>query len=182
MARITTFVGAPAGTWEITRIEAIAGAGLAMATHLCVVDGTQSDPPPMGAWQLRGATSHARYARRDDVTRLAGLQSGLGRSEATIAVLIPMTKSANWWELAQDERQVIFQESSHHTDIGMDYLPAVARRLYHCRDLGEPFDFLTWFEFAPENEAAFDRLLVRLRSTPEWRFVEREVEVRLRRA
>ncbi len=35
----------------------------------------------------------------------------------------------------------------------MRYLLAVARRLYHCRDLGEPFDFLTWFEYAPQDES-----------------------------
>ena len=43
----------------------------------------------------------------------------------------------------------------------------------------EPFDFLTWFEFAPADEPAFDRLLARLRATREWDFVEREVDVRL---
>jgi hypothetical protein len=60
----------------------------------------------------------------------------------------------------------------------------VARRLHHCRDLGdaEPFDFLTWFEFAPADGIAFDELLRRLRETEEWRYVEREVELRLRRA
>jgi hypothetical protein len=58
----------------------------------------------------------------------------------------------------------------------------VARKLHHSRDLGEPFDFLTWFEFSPRDEAAFDALLARLRSTEEWRYVEREVEVRLERA
>ncbi len=63
----------------------------------------------------------------------------------------------------------------------MDYLPQVARRLHHCRDLGEPFDFVTWFEFAPEHEALFDDLAVRLRATEERRYVEREVDVRLLR-
>ena len=63
----------------------------------------------------------------------------------------------------------------------MPYLPRVARRLYHCRDLGEPFDFLTWFEFAPEHEAAFDELTSMLRSREEWTFVDREVEIRLAR-
>ena len=52
---------------------------------------------------------------------------------------------------------------------------------YHSRDLGEPFDFLTWFEFAPQHDAAFDELLGMLRSTEEWRYVEREVEIRLSR-
>lgn len=49
------------------------------------------------------------------------------------------------------------------------------------RDLREPFDFLTWFEFAPENAQAFDDLPGTPRSREEWRFVDREVEIRLAR-
>ncbi len=108
-------------------------------------------------------------------------QEGLGRPQARLAALIPIRKSAAWWELAQDERRAIFEEQSHHTGIGLRYLPGVARQLYHARDLGEAFDFLTWFEFAPEHAQAFDDLLAALRSTVEWSFVEREVEIRLER-
>lgn len=63
----------------------------------------------------------------------------------------------------------------------MKYLPAVARRLHHCRDLGseEPFDFLTWFEYAPADSAAFDELVAALRETEEWTYVEREIDLRL---
>ncbi len=79
------------------------------------------------------------------------------------------------------ERRAIFEEQSHHTRIGLQYLPAVARRLHHCRDLSgsEPFDFLTWFEFAPELEESFNQMVAELRATPEWTYVEREVDVRL---
>ena len=64
----------------------------------------------------------------------------------------------------------------------MDYLPAIARRLHHCRDLdNQPFDFLTWFEFAPGHKADFDKLLARLRATREWTYVEREVDIRIER-
>jgi hypothetical protein len=63
----------------------------------------------------------------------------------------------------------------------MAYLPRIARRLYHARELGEAFDFLTWFEFAPEHAEAFDELVEILRSRAEWGYVEREVEVRLSR-
>ena len=56
-----------------------------------------------------------------------------------------------------------------------------ARRLYHARELGEPFDFLTWFEFAPEHGAAFEELVRRLRGTEEWTYVEREIDLRLAR-
>jgi len=95
--------------------------------------------------------------------------------------LILIAKSASWWDLAQDERRGIFETQSHHIRTGLRYLPAVAQRLYHSRDLGESFDFLTWFEFAPSAERAFDELVSNLRETEEWEFVEREVDIRLRR-
>ena len=44
---------------------------------------------------------------------------------------------------------------SRHIETGLRYVPAVARRLYQSRDLGEPFDFLTWFEYAPGDAADF---------------------------
>ena len=49
-----------------------------------------------------------------------------------------------------------------------------------CRpSLGNCTIAATWFEYAPDYEAAFDDLLTRLRATPEWAFVEREVDIRL---
>jgi hypothetical protein len=50
-----------------------------------------------------------------------------------------------------------------------------------CRDVSEhePFDFVTWFEYAPGDAAAFDDLLAELRVSEEWRYVDREVDVRL---
>ena len=45
----------------------------------------------------------------------------------------------------------------------------------------EPFDFLTWFEYAPEEAVRFEQLTHRLRETEEWSFVEREVDIRLSR-
>jgi hypothetical protein len=63
--------------------------------------------------------------------------------------------------------------------IGLEYLPAVARRLHHGRDLGEPFDFLTWFEYTPDDAKAFEELVARLRDTEEWSYVEREIDIRL---
>jgi hypothetical protein len=74
---------------------------------------------------------------------------------------------------------MIFEERSHHITIGLRYLPAVARRLYHCHDLGEPFDFLTWFEYAPADAEVFEELVGTLRETEEWTYVEREIDIRL---
>jgi Chlorite dismutase len=100
----------------------------------------------------------------------------------TLTGLIPISKGEAWWALAQDERRRIYEEQSRHTSIGMEFLPQIARRLHHGRDLGEPFDFLTWFEFAPEHEGFFDELLARLRASEEWRYVTREIDIRLSRA
>ena len=84
-----------------------------------------------------------------------------------------------WWELTQDERRMIFEERSHHIAVGLRYLPKIARRLYHCHDLGEPFDFLTWFEYAPTDGEVFEELVGTLRETEEWTYVEREIDIRL---
>ncbi|WP_260858790.1 chlorite dismutase family protein [Paraburkholderia sp. BCC1885] len=149
--------------------------------------GVYAQPNPhvqdAGRWMLRGIASNERYATRDEKTRLVAAQEGLGRPESTRAVLIPIRKNAQWWALTQDERRAIFEARSSHISTGLRYLPAVARKLYHCRDLSdtEPFDFLTWFEFAPEDEPHFDNLLAELRASAEWDYVGREVEIRLTR-
>jgi len=134
-------------------------------------------------WILRGTRSNERYSTREEKQSLTATQPQLGRTEATCAALIPIRKSEAWWDLPQDERRHIFEECSSHIAIGAKYLPAIARRLYHCRDLetAEPFDFITWFEFAPSSTSAFDELLATLRASLEWSYVEREVEIRLER-
>jgi len=134
-------------------------------------------------WILRGTRSNERYSTRDEKQSLSAIQPQLARPEATCAALIPIRKLEAWWDLSQDERRRIFEERSSHIAIGSRFLPAIARRLYHCRDLetAEPFDFITWFEFAPSAAATFDELLAALRASLEWSFVEREVEIRLER-
>jgi hypothetical protein len=81
--------------------------------------------------------------------------------------------------MTQDERRSIFEEQSKHIHYSLQYLNIISRKLYHSKDIGEPFDFLTWFEFAPENSDKFDELLKYLRQTKEWSFVEREIDIRL---
>jgi len=176
-----TFVGAGAGTWRVERQETIAGEPLASVSHLDVLEGAGAARPLDAAWVLRGVTSNERYVGVDEQRELLLRQEPLGRPGSTRAALIPITKSEAWWELAQDERRRIFEESSHHVARGLEYLPEIARRLHHGRDLGEPFDFLTWFEFAPEHAPLFEELVLRLRATEEWTYVDREVDIRLAR-
>jgi len=151
------------------------------ARAIDVVPIVEVTAPPPAAWTLRGMMSNVRYATRPELTALKAIQQPLGRLEARRAALVPISKSAAWWELAQDERRSIFEDRSNHNAIGMQYLPAIARQLFHSRDLGEPFDFLTWFEYAPEHAAAFEDLVGRLRETAEWGYVEREIDIRLER-
>lgn len=103
----------------------------------------------------------------------------LGKPEYKYAALIPIKKSDEWWLLTQDERRKIFEDPSHHINFSSKYLSVVARKLYHSRDIGEDFDFLTWFEFAPEHSNQFDELVNHLRNTEEWKYVTREIDIRL---
>lgn len=180
MIRTVQFRFGSAGPWSTTRTTTIAGAPLDGANGaLDIVEDGATRP---AALTLRGVASNVRYATRAELTQLRAVQEDLGRPAATCAALIPITKSAEWWALSQDERRAIFEEQSHHNATGLRYLPQIARKLYHGRDLGEPFDFLTWFEFAPEHEGLFDDLVGALRASPEWAFVTREVDIRLRRS
>ncbi len=182
MDRRTTFVGGTSGPWRVIKMEAVAGPPLDPVERIAVVQGSLASLPKGGRWLLRGVTSNERYTERRERQMLEARQEALGRPEATHAALIPVRKTAAWWDLAQDERRRLFEEQSGHITTGLKYLPAVARRLYHSRDLMEPFDFLTWFEYAPNNEASFDELVATLRGTPEWTYVEREIDIRLVRA
>lgn len=178
--QLVSFIGGDAGMWRVSEMRTLCGAPLPEVQGI-EIDEVQGVPPAMAVWQLRGVVSNLRYAERTEVARLQAIQPPLQRPEARCAALIPIRKSAAWWALAQDERRAIFERDSMHTQIGLAYLPAIARKLHHGRDLGEPFDFLTWFEFAPEHISAFDELLARLRASLEWSYVEREVEIRLAR-
>ena len=177
---VVTFAGGPTGAWSVESIRPVTGESLPAIARLSVVEDAEV-PISHDGWALRGVTSNTRYTTRSEVTALTAIQQGLGRAEATRAALIPIRKNEAWWALAQDERRAILETRSKHIAVGLEYLPAVARRLHHSRELGEPFDFLTWFEYAPAHAAAFEALVDRLRRTEEWQYVDREVDIRLAR-
>lgn len=177
---IFDFVAGDKGDWEVIAMNTLKGDSLDTATHLKRIPSSiiQSNE---GLWSLKGIISNLRYTEKAEKEKLVAIQEDLGRLNATHAAFIPIRKSQAWWNLAQDERRKIMEESSKHTQLGMNYLPAIARKLFHSRDIGEPFDFLTWFEFAPADTAAFEELLFLLRQTEEWTYVDREIDIRLKR-
>lgn len=181
ITRFFQFVGGDTGLWRVVKTNTLIGEPLLEVSRLDVVLGTKTESEPDAGWVLRGITSNERYVVREEKNTLVDKQQGLGRPEATSAALIPIRKNSAWWALTQDERRSIFEEHSKHIKIGLQYLPAIARRLHHCRDLSEnePFDFLTWYEFAPAHENDFNQMLTELRATDEWKYIDREVDIRL---
>ena len=172
------FVGGNTGKWSVISINTVCGEYLPQVTHIDIRQGSFENTTN-GIWTLKGFTSNIRYSEKQEREQLTAVQSELGRTAATCAALIPIRKTDEWWALAQDERRKIFETQSHHTKIGLNYLPAIARKLYHCRDIGQPFDFLTWFEYAPEDSGKFEELVNSLRETEEWKYVDREIDIRL---
>ncbi len=177
--RHVSFNAGNRGGWQLSEMRAVTGPGLAPFARL---EAFAAEAAPGAVWSLSGVSSHKRYTTRGEAAMMDARPAPLGRAGARAAALIPIRKSPAWWSLAQDDRRAIFQESSGHISIGMDYVPRVARFLIHCRDGGGPFDFLTWFEYDPADTPAFDAMLARLRATEEWLYVDREVDLRLVRA
>lgn len=131
-----------------------------------------------------GSTQHLVYTGAAERAELTQLSRG---STGPIAVLIPICKSAAWWALGQDERQAHFTRGRQpgHTALGRPFAARIYRRLYHARYLPRSsWDFLTYFEFPESERQAFLELLGLLRDpeqNAEWRFVERELEIWLRK-
>lgn len=165
----------------MTDVRAVIGESLVATERLDIVNGPVSVLPDSAKWLLRGVTSNERYATRAEKELMVAKQAALGRPTATCAALIPIRKNAQWWNLTQDERRAVFENHSRHVQIGLRYLPAVARRLHHCRDLEgrESFDFVTLFDYTPADSAVFEEMVTELRASEEWKFVEREVDIRM---
>src|SRR5260221_12519807 len=171
----TVFRGGQSGAWRVRRLAAVKGESLAPTQALSV---THSDSialpilPSQTGWRLLGVPSHVRYVERAEKEQLPAVQAGLGRAEAKLAALIPIRKSDAWGELTQEGRRTIFEDKSHHIPSSLRFLPAIPPPLLHCRDLGGPFDFLTWFEYRLAHESLFEELGGMLREAEEWSYVE----------
>lgn len=182
-SRMFTIVGGAQGEWVVTSQHTISGECWPTVERVSMIPGSANGIRSNSVWELSGVTTNDRYTTRFEKEQLVAKQAPVGRSESTCAALLLLRKSVEWWALSQDERRYILEEESHHIAIGSEYLPAVSRRLMHCRDLANnaPFDFLGFLDFAPHDETAFDELLTRLRATQEWRFIDREIDLRLAR-
>lgn len=179
MTNATVFIGSEKGKWKINSLTTVSGSPIKPANYLQIVEGTSTVSPIDAYWTFKGLKSNLRYTTREEKNTLDKEPSVIGKPENSCAALILIKKSDEWWLLTQDERREIIEAQSHHIHIGTNYLPVISRQLYHSRDIGEPFDFITWFEFSPTNENHFNDLLQQLRATTEWNYVVREIDIRL---
>lgn len=77
------------------------------------------------------------------------------------AIMIPIRKNAEWWNLPKEERVAMMKE---HTLPTLDYLKTIKRKLYHSTGLSDA-DFLTIFE--TNNLVEFNDLVIALRKVQE---------------
>lgn len=128
------------------------------------------------------------YAYKNATPRLSG------RVQRNV-IIIPIRKTAEWWEKAALDRHAYFYPHSDatgarakgHARAAEAGINTIYRRLYYNPDGngrdGE-FDFITYFECADEHMGTFDHICRSLRDerqNPEWRFVEEGPEWRGRR-
>ncbi|KOY88169.1 hypothetical protein AD998_11605 [bacterium 336/3] len=179
---LTTFYGGKHGIWQVISMESIIGKPLDIVEKISIESIEGSTNANEHLWKLKGISSNMRYTNREEKNALDQTPSVLGKPEYKYATLIPIKKSEQWWLLTQDERRNIFEEQSKHIHFSLKYLTEISRKLYHSRDIGEEYDFLTWFEFKPESKNLFDELVSYLRETEEWKYITRETDIRLERS
>jgi hypothetical protein len=103
------------------------------------------------------------------------------------AIVLPISKSSEWWKKASLERHTYFYPHVDagtgcpvygHAQTAQEGIATIFRRLYHNPDgyerTGE-FDFVTYFECEDDHMPTFDRVHQGLRDitrNPEWLYVE----------
>jgi hypothetical protein len=142
------------------------------AADIIIYDGAERMPRYTSA-EMRA------YAYKPALSRQSG-------RVATNAIILPMSKSAEWWEKTALERHSYFYP--HHGDASGSPVKGhakaaeagikkVFRRLYHNPDgyhRDKEFDFITYFECTDENLAVFEHICRALRDesqNPEWKYV-----------
>jgi chlorite dismutase len=112
---------------------------------------------------LVGITKALNYITPDKSKDLnTGLSSASYTGDAPrYAIVVPIKKSADWWNLTPEQR---LKEIETHTHPTLQYLVNVKRKLYHSTGIADT-DFITYFE--TNDLGAFNNLMISLASVPE---------------
>lgn len=112
---------------------------------------------------LVGLTKPLNYITKE---QSPGFNAGLSSATYTgspprYVVVIPVKKSAEWWNIPAEQR---LREMETHTAPTLAFLVNVKRKLYHSTGLDDT-DFITYFE--TNDLGAFNNLMISLASVPE---------------
>lgn len=112
-------------------------------------------------YTISGVTKGLNYAPDfpDLLQQLKGAQ--YEGDPSTYAIMIPIRKNAEWWNLSKEDRVALMKE---HTIPTVAYLKTVKRKLYHSTGISD-VDFLTIFE--TNNLVDFNDLVIALRMVRE---------------
>jgi hypothetical protein len=137
---------------------------------------------------LDGAFRNPRYSSAEMVSySTKGSPPRKSGRLARNAIVVPIRKTAEWWQKSTLERHSYFYPHvdrasatpvKGHAQAAEKGIPALFRRVYHNPDGYErdgEFDFVTYFECDDEGLPIFDQVLNSLRDphlNPEWRYVE----------
>jgi chlorite dismutase len=110
---------------------------------------------------FNGITKKANYVPGFSDELKTGLKSQTDPDPKPYAIVIPIRKDAEWWQLDQETRTNMMKE---HTEASLPYLKTVKRKLYHSSGLDD-FDFITYFETAKLDD--FNNLIIALERVKE---------------
>ncbi|MEJ2230780.1 MAG: chlorite dismutase family protein [Nitrospirales bacterium] len=112
-------------------------------------------------YTISGVTKGLNYAP-DFPDLLEKLKAGKYEGDPPqYAIMIPIRKNAQWWNLSKEDRVAMMKE---HTLPTLAYLKTVKRKLYHSTGLSD-VDWLTIFE--TNNLVDFNNLVIALRMVRE---------------
>ncbi|MFB9146530.1 chlorite dismutase family protein [Halomonas alkalicola] len=112
---------------------------------------------------LTGITKSLNYITKEESSDLNAALTSTSYSgeEPRYSIVVPVKKSAEWWNMSEEER---LEEMETHTEPTLAYLPNVKRKLYHSTGLADT-DFITYFE--TNDLEAFNNLMLSLAQVPE---------------
>lgn len=113
---------------------------------------------------MHGLTKKPNYAPGFSDQMKTDLKTLSEPGERPYVIVIPVTKTAEWWGLDQEERAAMMQE---HTAVTLPFLKTIKRKLYHSSGLDD-VDFITYFETS--NLEDFHNLVLSLEKVKEFHY------------
>lgn len=173
------FMGGMSGAWRVTSIVTHSGQSLPNATHVEIANGDFGRTPAGTAWVFHGVARNTRFVTREEPRRSTSDLTPVPHFGESCAALILVRRSPDWWRLTQGDRNEVLELPSGRLRQRINILPSLLRLMPRRNAMPETFDSVTWFEYMPQDAAIFDDLAGTMRTSEEWKFVDREIVIKL---